>query len=300
MVTCCSDEVVDLISTYFRTSIGVESIQIIGVDDTATKIAKIHHYNFTRGTSVLIYNTRAGELPLTPKKVEKIIIYEEELISESRDTLKQKTIPRCCPATVVRLVCEGTIEEKIRSFSPKITENKIHGVHALLIDVPEEQTTSRSSSRSARNQKTWQSMLYEALVFENSLIFLDFFVLENFRKPDLQNMTNRAHRNHPYRLKVIRRVTLSWRRLRTTLWKWSKLSRFNWENSENCPRTTSGLKQFHGLNRTSFYHLRKKFTFQGKSIFIPRKILGHNRLLLYSSVATERRLLDKVKCFTLG
>lgn len=161
MVTCCSDEVVELISSYFRTSIGVESIQVIGVDDTATKIAKIHHYNFTRGTSVLIYNTRAGELPLTPKKVEKIIIYEEELISESRDTLKQKTIPRCCPATVVRLVCEGTIEEKIRSFSPKITENKIHGVHALLIDVPEEQSTSRSSSRNARNQKTWQSLLYE-------------------------------------------------------------------------------------------------------------------------------------------
>ena len=71
---------------------GIESIFICGNDESQAKIIKVHNFNFSQATKALIYNTRAGELPLTPKQIKKVIIYEEELLPESRDTLNQKEI----------------------------------------------------------------------------------------------------------------------------------------------------------------------------------------------------------------
>ena len=61
---------------YFKHSLGIESIFICGNDESQAKITKVHNFNFSQATKALIYNTRAGELPLTPKQIKKVIIYE--------------------------------------------------------------------------------------------------------------------------------------------------------------------------------------------------------------------------------
>ena len=162
---CCrSDEVGELLRTYFLHSLNIESIFIQQATDRAQKITKIHEYNYTRSTKALIYNIRSGSLPLVPQKIQKVIIYEEELYPESLDIFEEETIPRINPATVVKLISENTIEEKIKNFQPKITANstRIHGVHSLLIDtdlIPFEHHNRPHSKRS--HSPTWQQLLFK-------------------------------------------------------------------------------------------------------------------------------------------
>ena len=153
---CCrTDECGELIQTYLVRSLGIESIFIHGNADKSAKIRYVHDYNFTRGVKALILNTQAGNLPLSPQFVEKVIIYEDELVPEVDEIFHSLTLARVNPKRVTRLLCENTIEEKIKDFQPKIVDNKIHGVHSLLIDI-------EYNPRPIQNESSteWQRLLF--------------------------------------------------------------------------------------------------------------------------------------------
>ena len=155
---CCrTDECGELIQTYLVRSLGIESIFIHGNADKSTKIRYVHDYNFTRGVKALILNTQAGNLPLSPQFVEKVIIYEDELVPEVDEIFQSLTLARVNPKRVTRLLCENTIEEKIKDFQPKIVDQKIHGVHSLLIDI-------EYNPRPIQNESSteWQRLLFQS------------------------------------------------------------------------------------------------------------------------------------------
>lgn len=102
-------------------------------------------------------NTRVGPLPLPPTKIEKIIFYEDELLPVARTIFDEETLNRVNPKSVVRILTQDTIEERICNFQPKVYGKTLQGVHSLLYDVPLEIPITKDRRRST--SPPWQHSL---------------------------------------------------------------------------------------------------------------------------------------------
>ena len=71
MVCVRSDESGELIRSYLIRSLGIESVFIHSNLSEIDKKVFIHEFNFSLSTCALIFNTRAGALPLPPSKIDK-------------------------------------------------------------------------------------------------------------------------------------------------------------------------------------------------------------------------------------
>lgn len=79
------------------------------------------------------------------------------MVPEVDQIFQSSTLARVNPKRVTRLLCENTIEEKIKDFQPKIVDQKIHGVHSLLIDI-------EYNPRPIQNESSteWQRLLFQS------------------------------------------------------------------------------------------------------------------------------------------
>ncbi|CAG5090404.1 Oidioi.mRNA.OKI2018_I69.PAR.g12588.t1.cds [Oikopleura dioica] len=135
MICVRSEESADLVRSFFLLKLKVESVYISPHATKEEKNRLIHQFNFSKTMKLLLFNTRAGHLPLPPIGIENIYFYEDEILPAARQIFDEDTVWRINPKMVIRMVAKDTVEERICTFSPKIYGQTIQGVHALLTSV---------------------------------------------------------------------------------------------------------------------------------------------------------------------
>ena len=97
MICVRSEESADLVRSFFLLKLKVESVYISPHATKEEKNRLIHQFNFSKTMKLLLFNTRAGHLPLPPIGIENIYFYEDEILPAARQIFDEDTVWRINP-----------------------------------------------------------------------------------------------------------------------------------------------------------------------------------------------------------
>jgi hypothetical protein len=97
MICVRSEESAELIRSFFLLKFKVETVYISPQAIDEEKNHLVHQFNFSKTIKLLLFNTRAGHLPLPPIGIDNIYFYEDEILPAARQIFDEDTVWRINP-----------------------------------------------------------------------------------------------------------------------------------------------------------------------------------------------------------
>ena len=82
---------------FFLLKFKVETVYISPHATEEEKNHLVHQFNFSKTIKLLLFNTRAGHLPLPPIGIDNIYFYEDEILPAARQIFDEDTVWRINP-----------------------------------------------------------------------------------------------------------------------------------------------------------------------------------------------------------